>query len=148
MASHPSQTTEPDQNKAEPRELSPSGSAQGTLALSLPLLTGKFFTTEPSAKPLALSLPTPPVCQQLPGAWRAPGGVVVSCGTQERSRPSHGRRERTEVMGARPLSELCLRGSTPGEVCSLRLLVTQPSGIWTTWHLQGLPDSHPPLTAH
>ena len=74
MAGQPSQTTEPDQNKAEPRELSPSGSAQGTLALSLPLLTGKFFTTEPSAKPLALSLPTPPVCQQLPGAWRAPGG--------------------------------------------------------------------------
>lgn len=114
MAGHPSQTTEPDQNKAEPRELSPSGSAQGTLALSLP---------------------TPPVCQQLPGAWRAPGGGVVRCGTQERSRPSHGRKERTEVMGARPLSELCLGGSTAREACSLHLIVTQPSGIWTTWHL-------------
>ena len=36
VAGHPSQTAEPDQNKAEPWELSPSGSAQGTLALSLP----------------------------------------------------------------------------------------------------------------
>lgn len=36
MAGHPWQTTEPDQNKAEPRELSPSGAAQGTLASVFP----------------------------------------------------------------------------------------------------------------
>lgn len=77
---------------------------------------------------------------------------MVRCGTQERSHSSHGRKERTEVLGARHgpdgLSGLCLGGSTPGEVWTLRLLVAQPSGVWTTWRLRGLPDSHLPLTAH
>ena len=39
---------------------------------------------------------------------------MVRCGTQERSRSSHGRKERTEVMGARRRGRMGSRGCVSG----------------------------------